>query len=264
MLEIKNDHDTKALFHSFVNDKQSPEFTLLFIETAFDALAEDKGDLEFKGRTLRVGDLGASEVRGLCKLSEKFFRREVNLPVNGKLLCDIEKVKGNERYIHIDFESIDNTERLNKIKELLFLNQKPEVAKGARTDLQNTLCDEIKENASTIKRMRRMEKVKRWIILTAMWVGIIVTIAGFFWLALSGYMGGGIALFVAGTLASVGIATAGIERIKLKVKRAQWIQDARMWAYELLKDKKEFQSFCEERELDPESVTVTELLLSRR
>lgn len=245
-------------------DNQSPEATLMFIETAFRALAEDKGDVQFKGQTFRVGDLSAAEVRGLCNFSEKFFRREVNLPVNGKLLCDIEKVKSNARFIHTDFKNFENTERLNAIKEWIFLNQTPEVEKGARPDLQKPLCSEIKRNAWAIKRMRRMEKVKRWLILALMWTGIISTIVGFFALALTEFMGAGIALFVFGTIVSVGAASAGIEWVKQKVKWAQWLQDGRMWAFELLKDKDAFSTLCQERGLDPETVSLDELLKSRR
>jgi hypothetical protein len=262
-------YEARTLFSSAVKaqrrlvEDQSPEFTLLFIQEAFKALADGKCDLQIKDQSLRVSDLSASEVSSLCSLSKKFFKKQKDLSVSGELLSHIEKVKHNKNYTASYVGDIDNIRSLNTIKELVYLNEMPETESGSCENLQKELRDEIKKHAITLKKMRRAAQFKRAAYFAAGVAGVIGSTIGFIALAATGAVGGGIALFLVGCLASIGISIAGTEMVKRKVARAQHAQDERIWAFELLKDANAFQTYCQHHSLDPQSITVEELLKHR-
>jgi hypothetical protein len=263
------------LFRSAVKDqrriKQSPEFTYTFIQEAFKALAKGEGSFQIGEKQISVDQLGIHDLKALCKLSKKFFESQKNLTVSGELLSNIEKVKQNKQFTICFSDANGNkeyvgmpTKKLDSIKELIFLYENLEVESGACESLQKELRDEIKSNASILKKMRGTAKVKKAAFLAAGVVGSLGSFVGGILLMATGVTGpGGLALMFFGIMASVATATGGVMSVKSKLKRTQQAQDERIWAFELLKNEAAFQVFCQERGLDPQSVTVGALLKNR-
>jgi hypothetical protein len=249
------------------NRRQTPEDTLSVIQAVFKALAEkDTAFPILEDKSINLTDLDAMDIKRLCKLSEKFFKQEAHLTVSGDFLSHIENVKQNSQYTkaydEVSRRDIDNTRKLNLIKELVLVNDTPEITTGAREDLRNDLLNEIKLNAPILEKMRRTTRIKKTVIKAA---GIVAG-AGLF-------LGGlilavtvfplGIAIIFFGPLAVFWASFAGLRKLDQKLESALNAQDARMWAYELLSNKQEFEAFCQERNLDSVSVTFDELVEDR-
>lgn len=259
--------EARALFHTTLNNqrrlKQTPEWTLGVIQEIFQKLAEAKGELAIGERSIRVEDLGTSEVNHLCRVCRKFFRNQENLSIDGKLLSNIEKVKQNKHYTESYGGEISNVRSLNAIKELIYLNESPEIESGTHVELQDQLRDEIKQKAQDLRKMRRNGRIKVAAFITGGVLGCIGSVAGGFALMAAGAAGGGFALLFFGSLASIGASIGAALRVKSQVEKAQRAQDNRIWAFELLKDANAFQTHCQQRALDPESVTVEALIKNR-
>jgi hypothetical protein len=229
-MSLVTGNEARVLFHSTLRDqikwKESPEFTLDFIQDAFKKLAEAKGEFSIGEKAIRVRDLGTLEVNHLCGLCKKFFKKQENLTVNWELLSNIEKVKQNKHYTKTYGGDFDNIKNLNSVKELIFLNENPEVESGE----QKELLDEIKKHAVALKKMRKTARIKRAAFVAVGVAGVVGSVVGAFALLAAGVAGGGFALLVLGMFTSITVSSMGIAWVNRNVERAQKAQDDRIRA----------------------------------
>lgn len=249
--------------------KQSPEFTYTFIQEAFKALANGKGNLELGNKQINVKDLGFHDLKALCKLSKNFFESEKDLTVSDELLRNIETVKQSKQYkicltdAKTGRKTYEGLKNLDSVTDLIFLNENPEIESGVHLDLQNKLRDEIKTNASRLIKMRRTARIKKAVIVTAGVAVAIAAVAGAIALFAIGFVFTPIALFIIGPSVSIWALVQAVNMVDRQVERAQRPQDNLIWAFELLKDANAFQVFCQQRELNPQSVTVESMIKNR-
>lgn len=272
-MKVVKGYEASALFCSVMNDqrrligKQSPEFTLSVIQAVFKGLAEwDRAMPMSKDKVIDVADLDPEDITKLCNLAVKFFKKEKHLAVSVDLLSHIEKVRKKPGLAGIEAEmgEVDNTRQLNLIRELILENETPEIITGAREDLRNDLLKEVKRDASDLKKLQRNARFKRAAIITAGTIGLIGSFIGCIALAAAGAVGGGLALLLIGGLGSIMGAIAGNGLVKKNLAKAekniQWAQDKRIHAFELLSNKEAFEKFCQMKGLDPNAITMDELL----
>lgn len=234
--------------------KEDPSFDgAKRIESAFEALAKGS-DLKIEGDKIIHGtQLGEKEAKALYKLTKKFIETHDVVTVSDSMLANMNAVKDKFGFeLGGKFRTLEN--QIVEKAEIVY--------PSGKSDLQAQLEKELKDHAKEVNNLKkafRSKLIKYSACAAGGFVGVIVGMG----LAVAT---AGIGLIVLGA----GIAVLGVSALlfgifKLPTGDNEYrnqvaLQSARLKAFEVLNDEEKFKSFCMWHQLDPQNVTINELM----
>lgn len=249
------------------------------IESAFHALAKGL-ELEIgPDKTIQGSKLGKREVKALYKFTKKFIETH-HVKVSENLLLDIEDVKHSGRFFLSALSSLEN-----QIAEKAEI-QSVESSKASINEMKAELSQAIKvnaaENIALEKKYRSQRRKALAICGGAIGLGVAVIASGFvgagFAIAASIGIGAFAILGVCfGSLIATSLTTGGVigglrelvdivkekmlvYNLRSQIVQQNTLQSARIVALDVLNDEAKLKKFCEWHHVDPEQVTVNELM----